>query len=72
MIADQRTPAVITTIVLMFLLVFMIWPESQLKLESAFRRRLPRLYFLTFQTVHRYRADVDKRFPNSPRRKQLQ
>jgi hypothetical protein len=62
---------VITTIVLTFLLVFMIWPESQLKFESAFRRRLPRLYFLTFQTVHRYHADMDKRFPNSPRRKQL-
>jgi len=62
---------VITAIVLIFLLVFMIWPESQLKLEMAFRRRLPKLYYLTFQTVHRYHADVEKRFPTSPQRKQL-
>jgi hypothetical protein len=62
---------VITSVVLVFLFVFMIWPESQLKFESAFRRRLPRLYYLTFQTVHRYHADVEKRFPASPQRKQL-
>jgi hypothetical protein len=54
---------VISSIVLIFLLVFMIWPESQPKLESTLRRRLPRLYSLTFQTVHRYHADVEKRFP---------
>jgi len=29
------------------------------------------LYYLTFQTVHRYHADVEKRFPTSPQRKQL-
>jgi hypothetical protein len=62
---------VITAIVLFFLLVFIIWPESQLKLESAFQRRLPRLYFFSFRTVHRYHADVEKRFPTSPQRKHL-
>ena len=62
----------ITMIVLIFLLVFMIWPESQLKFESVVRRRLPRLYYLTFETVRRYHADVEKRFPTSPQRKQLQ
>ena len=61
----------ITTVVLIFLLVFMICPESQLKFESAVRRRLPRLYYLTFKTVHRYHADMEKRFPTSPQRKQL-
>jgi hypothetical protein len=71
LLAIQRRPAVITTIVLLFLLVFMIWPESRLKLEISFRRRLPRLYYLTFQTVHRYHADVAKRFPTSPQRKRL-
>jgi hypothetical protein len=62
---------VITASVLIFLLVFMIWPESQLKLEMCFRRRLPRLFYLTFQTVHRYHADMEKRFPTSPQRKRL-
>jgi hypothetical protein len=62
---------VITSIVLIFVLVFMIWPESRLKFESAFRRRLPRIYYITFQTAHRYHADVEKRFSTSPQRKQL-
>jgi hypothetical protein len=62
---------VITTIVLIFLVVFMIWPESQLRFESTLQRRLPKLYYLTFQTVHRYHADVQKRFPTSLQRKQL-
>jgi hypothetical protein len=71
LLAIPRRPAVITAIVLIFLLVFMIWPESRRKLELFCRRRLPRLYDLTFQTVHRYHADVEKRFPTSPQRKRL-
>jgi hypothetical protein len=61
----------ITAVVLIFLLVFLIWPESQLKCEMAFRKRLPRLYHITVQTVHRYHADVEKRFPPATERKQL-
>jgi hypothetical protein len=62
---------VITGVVLIFLLVFVIWPDSRLKFESAFHRRLPRLFYLTFHSIQRYQADVDNRFPHQPQRKQL-
>jgi hypothetical protein len=61
----------ITAVVFIFLLVFMIWPETQLKFESAVRRRLPRLYYISFHAVRRYHSDIQKRFPTSRQRGRL-
>ena len=54
----------ITSLTLIMLMVFMIWPESKVKLESAMLRRTPRLHVLTFRSVERYHADVARRFPD--------
>ena len=61
----------ITSVVLIFLLVFVIWPDSRPKLESAFRKCLPRLSYLTSQMIQRYHADIENRYPNPGQRNQL-
>jgi hypothetical protein len=60
-----------TSVVLIFLLVFMIWPDSQPKLESAVRKRLPRLFYLTSHTIQRYHADIENRYSNPAQRNQM-
>lgn len=61
----------ITAVVLIFVLVFIIWPEAQVKLELQMRQRLPKLYLLTFRSIRRYHLDIENRFPNQSRPKQL-
>jgi hypothetical protein len=62
---------VITTVILIFVLVFMIWPESRVKLELQMRQRLPRLYLLTFCSIKRYHLDIKNRFPDQSQPKRL-
>jgi hypothetical protein len=69
--AIERTRLVITAVVLIFVLVFLIWPESQAKLELQLRQRLPRLYLLTFHSIKRYHIDMQNRFPDRSRPKRL-
>jgi hypothetical protein len=69
--AIERKRLVITTVVLIFVLVFMIWPESQVKLELQMRQRLPRLYLLTVRSIKRYHIDMQNRFPDRSQRKRL-
>lgn len=54
----------LTSITFIVLLVFMIWPESKVKLESIMMRKTPRLHVVTFRSVERYHADVARRFPD--------
>ena len=61
----------ITAVVLIFVLVFMIWPQSQAKLERQIRQRLPRLYLLTFSSIKRYHSDMQNRFPDRSQSKRL-
>ncbi len=53
----------LTSIALVVLLVFMIWPESKVKLESIMKRKTPKLYMITFRSVERYHSDVARRYP---------
>ncbi len=53
-----------TSLTLIMLMVFMIWPESKVKLESVMSRKTPRLHILTFRSVERYHADVARRYPD--------
>jgi hypothetical protein len=69
--AIERTHLMITAVVLIFVLVFVIWPESQVKLELQMRERLPRLYLLTFRSIKRYHLDMQNRFPDRSRPKRL-
>jgi len=62
---------VITAVLLIFILVFMIWPESQIKVELQMRQRLPRLYLLTFHSIKRYHLDLKNRFPDRSQSKRL-
>ncbi len=61
----------ITAVVLIIVLVFMVWPESQIKLELQMRQRLPRLYLLTFRSIERYHLDMKNRFPDHSQPKRL-
>ena len=52
----------ITAVVLIIVLVFMVWPESQIKLELQMRQRLPRLYLLTFRSIRALSPRHEKPF----------
>ncbi len=56
----------LTSLALIIILVFVVWPDSRGRLESWLIRRLPRVHLVTFRAIEHYKADLHRRYPEHP------